>query len=372
LLALKNSGVAVTALTRPGYPWDRSDRYALPLENSTTFEGVTYLHRKTPTMNLPLDLFIEEAACAIADVARKRKAAAIHAASNYTNALPALIAARRLGIPFSYEMRGLWNLTRASKVPDYEHSENFQLQMDLEALVAKHSDKVFVISRALGAIMEKMGVEQHRIQVLPNCVNPSTIEKARQSAGNKLKSFTVGYAGSLVPYEGLDLLVEAMAVLRDRGVSVCARIIGEGPCREDLASLSVKRRVSSQIEFLGRIHPDVARARLMESHVVVLPRRADEVCNLIPPIKLVEAQAMNLRIVASDVTAMKIELESDSRARLFPAGSVAGLAESLEAEFRYFNEPNRPESGRTDAAPIRTWADYVPEILSVFAIPRAE
>ncbi len=42
LIALKSSGVGVTTLTRPGYPWDRSDRYALPLENSTTFEGITY------------------------------------------------------------------------------------------------------------------------------------------------------------------------------------------------------------------------------------------------------------------------------------------------------------------------------------------
>ncbi len=99
-------------------------------------------------------------------------------------------------------------------------------------------------------------------------------------------------------------------------------IIGEGPCREDLVSLAAKRGVSSQIEFLGRIHPDAARARLLESHVVVLPRRPDEVCNLIPPIKLAEAQAMNLRIIASDVNAMKIELEGNSRARLFPQAAL--------------------------------------------------
>ncbi len=148
-------------------------------------------------MNLPLDLFIQEAACAIADVARKRKAAAIHAASNYTNALPALIAARKLGIPFSYEMRGLWNLTRASKVPDYERSREFPAaDGSPRPLSPGIPTKSPVISGALGSIMEKMGVEQHRIHVLPNYVNPSTIEKARQSAGHKLKAFTVEYAGS--------------------------------------------------------------------------------------------------------------------------------------------------------------------------------
>lgn len=371
LVALKNSGTEITALTRPGYPWDRADRSGLPLERSTTFEGVTYLHIKSPTADLPTSLYIEGAARAVEDVARKRKVSAIHAASNYANALPALFAARNLGIPFSYEMRGLWNLTRAAKIPDYEQSEHYQLQMELEALVARNADKLYVISKALGKVMEEAGVQRNRIHVLPNCVNLQTIEKARQSAGPKLKSYAVGYAGSLVGYEGLDLLIEALAQLKDRGFSIHARIIGDGPCRNDLVALASKKRLSGQIEFLGRLHPDQARARLMETHAVVLPRRPDKVCDLIPPIKLAEALAMNLPVIASDVTAMRIELEGCQDARLFKAGSVTGLAECLEAEFRNFSNSNHFSTSRDDAPAIRTWSDYVPEILSVLSTQRS-
>lgn len=368
LVALKNSGAEVTALTRPGYPWDRADRAGVPLDKNTTFEGVNYLHLKTPSADLPTALYIEGAARAIEEVARKRKVAAIHAASNYANALPALIAARNLGIPFSYEMRGLWNLTRAARVPDYEQSEHYQLQMDLEALVGRNADKLYVISKALGKVMEEAGVERGRIHVLPNCVNLQTIEKARQLAGAKLTSYTVGYAGSLVGYEGLDLLIEAIALLKDRGILVSARIAGDGPCRENLTALASKKRLSSQIDFLGRLHPDQARARLMETHAVVLPRRPDKVCDLIPPIKLAEALAMNLPVIAADVTAMRIELEGCKEASLFEAGSVVGLADCLEAEFRKFSNSNSSATAHGDSPSIRTWSDYVPEILSVLVI----
>lgn len=66
-----------------------------------------------------------QASRVIADTARIENVSQIHAASNHFNALPALLAARMLGIPFHYEMRGLWELTRASRQPWYENSARF-------------------------------------------------------------------------------------------------------------------------------------------------------------------------------------------------------------------------------------------------------
>lgn len=370
LVALKNAGASVTALTRPGYPWDRRDRQGDVSDGQgnrhwerTIFDGLEYFHRRSPSLDLPLDIYIRESARIIANCAEKRRIAAIHAASNYINALPALVAARSLGIPFAYEMRGLWNLSRASKISGYEQSERFRMEMDLEALVAMQADRVHVISAALGKIVQDWGVPSHRIHLLPNCVNPATIERARKAAGPKSKIFTIGYAGSLLPYEGLDILVKAITELKARGVKIHARIIGDGPSLQELRDLAGKNRVASQIDFLGKLPPDIARARLAETHTVVLPRRPDRVCDLIPPIKLAEARSLGLRIIASDVEAMRAELAGDARARVFPAGSVAHLADCIEADFRSFHEHGAAlaDSHLTG----HTWNDFVPEILAV-------
>ncbi len=288
-LALQKTG-KVTVVTRPGYPWDRPDRQGLPEGTSTTVEGLEYLHIRTPSLTVPLNAYFREAAAGIAKVAANKKVATIHAASNHVNALPALLAARQLGLPFAYEMRGLWDMTRAAKVEGYEESDRYRLGMRFEALVAQEADRVFVISEALGEYIRKeWGVDPAKIELLPNCVNPETIERAKRMAGPKPDVFTVGYAGSLVEYEGLDLLIDALAELKQSGTIIHARIIGDGPERKKLEDQAEKAGLNEQVHFLGRLTPDEARARLAETHAAVLPRRCESVCQLVPPIKIHEA-----------------------------------------------------------------------------------
>jgi len=50
--------------------------------------------------NRPVLQYALQAAPVVADMAKRHRVARIHAASNHVNALPALLAARRLGIPF--------------------------------------------------------------------------------------------------------------------------------------------------------------------------------------------------------------------------------------------------------------------------------
>lgn len=350
LLALKESGANVTALTRPGYPWDRTDRLGDPPPTTTTFEGIEYMHRRSPSMNLPLDLYIEEATRAIAKVAKERRVAVIHAASNHVNALPALIAARMLGIPFAYEMRGLWDLSKASKVPGYDNSERFQLGMDLEAHVAKNADRLYVISNALGRFVKHWGVEKQRIHLLPNCVNPETIDRALHMAGEKLATFTVGYAGSLVPYEGLDLLIKAISRLKKDGLTIDARIIGDGPMRPELEAQAKTLGVAAQFSFTGKLSPDESRARLAETHVAVLPRRPDRVCEIIPPIKLVEAMSLGLPVIVSDLPALREE--SGPEAMVFPPENDMALADRIKAVM----DEKYPHNGQLNK---RLWKDHV-------------
>jgi glycosyltransferase involved in cell wall biosynthesis len=359
-LALQKAGNA-TLVTRPGYPWDRPKRDALPEGNSTLYEGVEYLHLRTPSLFLPLDTYFREAGKALAKVAKKQKVAAIHAASNHVNALPALLAARQLGLPFAYEMRGLWDMSRAAKVAEYENSERYRLGMQLEALVAKEADRVFVISKALGEyITKEWGIDPAKIELLPNCVNPETMERAKKMVGPKPDIFTVGYAGSLLEYEGLDLLIDALAELKKGGTIVHARIIGDGPERKKLEQRSKEAGLNGNIQFLGGLTPDEARARLAETHAAVLPRRSSAVCRLVPPLKLVEAQALNLPVIAPDLEVFASEIHS---ATLFCHDSALSLAERIFSQLKSAdamsagigNAPSRAAAWSSTAPSLREW-----------------
>ena len=97
---LKAAGADVTVMGRSGYPWDISTSRAKPRKRRhvETRNGVDWVHVPEGNINhLAPDVYVNVAADAVVRQARLLRPSVIHAASNYLNALPALVAARRLG-----------------------------------------------------------------------------------------------------------------------------------------------------------------------------------------------------------------------------------------------------------------------------------
>ena len=366
--ALSQSGIRLTVMTRPGYPWDRNDRNGTPAEQLTQVDNVEYHHVRHPSQTLPLDIYLEEAAISIAIVAKANRVAAIHAASNHVNALPALLAARQLGIPFHYEMRGLWELTRASKVPDYEESERFKLGVDLEAFVAKNADHVYVISPQLGDyIQSHWNVDSLRISILPNCINSEDFNGVATTAP---KNFTLGYAGSLVSYEGLDLLIDAVKELARRGVRVDVKIIGDGESRDVLEQQVKDLGLVEQIKFLGKYSPSEARQALSGVNAICIPRKPHKVCEIIPPIKLTEAMALGKPTIVPDLPVMRSEVKEGVTGYFFKAGDVNDLADVIET-CRSGSDVAREigTAARAEVLANRTWLKFAENIAAKHGVP---
>lgn len=360
--ALRDSGVDVHVLTRPGYPWDRTDRITQAGGPETIVEGITYAHAQHPANNRHVLQFAVQASKVIAEAAKKHRVAAIHAASNHTNALPALLAARKLGIPFHYEMRGLWELTRASRMAWFENTARYKLGLELEGLVAKHADRLFVISNELGRyVRENWGVSPDRMALLPNCVDseailPTDIAKAEPGV--------IGYAGSIMPYEGLDTLIEAVALLAERGVDVRVKIVGDGEAKSGLEELTVRLGQTGRVEFFGRVEPARALEIVEGCSLVCLPRKPFQVCKIVPPIKLVEALAMAKPVIVPDLPVFRDELGPDPAGWFFRAGDAADLAGVIE---RALQDPDRlREMGakaREYVLAHRTWNRFVGHVI---------
>jgi glycosyltransferase involved in cell wall biosynthesis len=274
-------------------------------------------------------LYAQQAAPVVAKIAVQRRVAVIQAASNHVNALPALLAARSLGIPFQYEMRGLWELTRVSRTPDYEDSQAYRQGLGLESLVARHSDRLLVISEQLGAyVHENWGIPVERLALLPNCIDPARIAP---SDNQRAESTTIGYAGSLMSYEGLDTLIKAISLLAERGVDVRAHIVGDGESKGALEKQVQRLGLSDHIRFWGRVTPESARDIVGRCALVCIPRKPFQVCELIPPIKLVEALAMAKPVIVPDLPVFRDELGADPAGyRFFTGGDVQRTCKGIQ------------------------------------------
>ncbi len=360
--ALGKAGVDVRVISRPGYPWDRSDRVQHTDSPTTLVDNVKYEHVRSPSKHRPLLMFTLQAARAIERVARREKVTVIHAASNHENGLPALLAAKRLGIPFQYEMRGLWELTRVSRTPGYENSAGFLRGLELEGFVASKADRVFTISEQLKKFaQQRWNIPADRFNLLPNCVDP---DRFIPSEPQGIIPDTIGYAGSLISYEGLDTLIDAVDVLLRQGVKVRVNILGDGEARSQLEERVCRLGLSDSISFLGRVSPESARDILGSCALVCIPRKPFKVCEIVPPIKLVEALAMSKPVIVPDLPVFRDEIGKSLAGWFFKAGDATDLAQVIKSALA---DPialsAHAARAREHSITRRCWRDFVINML---------
>ncbi|WP_033375951.1 glycosyltransferase family 4 protein [Leeia oryzae] len=362
--ALRAAGATVHVLTRPGYPWDRKDRLRDASGCCTERDDVSYQHAAAPLNNRPVLQYALQASKVIAEFALKHRVAVIHAASNHVNALPALLAARRLGLPFQYEMRGLWELSRISRTPAYEGSQAYLQGLQLEGLVACHADRLFVISEQLGKFaQENWGVDPARMALLPNCVDP---QRFRPSDTDKVVPYTLAYAGSLLGYEGLDTLIDAVALVLRAGCPVSLEIMGDGEVRGQLEAQVQRLGLTQQVRFLGKLPPEASRKRLEQCAVVCIPRKPFKVCQIVTPIKLVEALAIGKPVIVPDLPVFRDEMGHHPAGWFFRAGDAEDLARVILSAF---SDPaalrDLGNLARDNALKRRCWHEFVASLLPV-------
>lgn len=374
--ALKNAGADILVVARPGYPWDV--RTSVEADTSKRFtkeiHGVRTVYNPGPSWAADsLELFIQEAADIFVREAMINRPDIIVAASNHVTALPALVAARRLGVPFAYEVRGLWEVTEASTRPGWLGSDRYELSVALETLVATSADRVFAITDQVAKELVERGVDHANITILPNAADIYEFAPlpSDQKLAGELRTddeFLVGYAGSIVQYEGLDILIEAIGKLRAKGVPAKAVIVGDGAALEDLKLRAKKIGCLEHVVFTGRVPSNEVPTYLGVFDAVVCPRVSNTVTEMVSPLKPLEAMAAGKTVIGSDVTPIVTLLGTDeSRGLLFRAGDVDGLAMQIE---RLVSDRNLGEDigrgARDWIVQHRSWPAVAHEMSNVF------
>lgn len=142
-------------------------------------------------------------------------------------------------------------------------------------------------------------------------------------------AFTIGYAGHLYPWKGVDLIIEAVTALQDTR----ALIIGGHPQEPDLQRVkdfAAQLDCASRVTFTGLLPPTEVAGRLREADVLVLPNPASAVSHAFTsPLKLFEYMAAARPIVASDLPSVREVLVHERNALLVPPGNPQALTAAI-------------------------------------------
>lgn len=342
-LALQGAEVIVAPL--PGKPWDKGPQsgFRVPKDRRRylrKINGVTYSHNPgIRAWEGDFDIFLQASTDAYVREAMIEKPEYILAASNYLSALPALTAARRLGIPFVYEMRGFWEISAASVNPGWEKTDQYKLDRKFEFLVADQADRVIVITDEMRQNLIERGIAAEKIYVAPNCVDVERFAPlGKDLALLKKLGFSspelpvVGFAGSVTSYEGLDYVVQALAEIQKQSIDFNFLIIGDGKFLPEVKKLVAKLDLDDRTRYVSGIPSKEMPVYLSSIDIFPIARKSLPVTELVSPIKPLEAMSVGGAVLLSDVSPHSVYYDHDGeRARRFTKDNVQSLTKQLKA-----------------------------------------
>ncbi|MCT1656926.1 glycosyltransferase family 4 protein [Brevibacterium luteolum] len=364
LKAVQSHGLQVLAGTRTGYPVSVG---GFSWRDRETVDGVTYLRDIPWDQGRTATRRVEKQAAFAAAVAVASRAEVLHTTTHFVNGLATAAAAKKLGLPWVYEVRGALEETWAASATSpterllARSSERFEFFRARETEVARRADRVVTLGATMARELVKRGVPEERILVAPNAVSEDLLKHdihrptdvVRREKGLPENGVWVGTAASIVGYEGLDVLIDAVAEARREGADLRLLIVGDGV---ELPML--KQRAASlgeAVVFTGRLPQRMAHELITALDIFAVPRRNDPVCSLVTPLKPVEAAGLGRPVVLSDLPALTEALPSRARSAI-TAGSVPRWAEeltrlALDADARL----EMGQAGRTFVKEHRTW-----------------
>jgi glycogen(starch) synthase len=136
---------------------------------------------------------------------------------------------------------------------------------------------------------------------------------------------TLVFVGRLVSDKGLDVLIDALAVLRESGVKTHLTVVGEGPERARLEKQIAELELQSWVEFVGR-QSGLQLAQTLNRHkILVVPSRWREPFGVVA----LEAIACGCVVVGSEQGGLPEAINSCGMT--FPNGDARALADILAA-----------------------------------------
>jgi PEP-CTERM/exosortase A-associated glycosyltransferase len=287
----------------------------------------------------------------------------LHPHSPVLNAIPALRAGRRHGVPVVYEMRASWEDAAVDHGTTREGSLRYRIGRALETWALRRAAAVTTICEGLrGDILSRGGVPASKVTVIPNAVNVESFAYG-QSADAELRrrlglegATVLGFAGSFYGYEGLDLLLEAFALLAPRFPDLKVLLVGGGPQAAALRDQAVALGLADRIVFSGRVpHAEVQRY-YSQIDLLCYPRKPMRLTELVTPLKPLEAMAQGKLLVASDVGGHRELIRDGETGILFPANDSQALAVAVARLLtdRHCWQAIR-EAGRAFVERERTW-----------------
>jgi glycosyltransferase involved in cell wall biosynthesis len=255
-----------------------------------------------------------QAAC-LAKQLQARRIRHVHAHFAHSATDVTLLASILSGVPFSF----------TGHARDIYTAKPTDLREKVEAasfsVTCTAANQHFLANIAGESLSDKIRLGYHGVDTIKFAY------RAREPDGLPL----VLSVGRLVEKKGFPDLIEALAVLKERGVAFNALIVGEGPERQDLEAQVRRLGLDNRVELPGAVSQEALVEIYKEATVFALPCRIlDDGDRDGLPNVLLEAMATGLPVVSTPVSGIPEVIRNGENGLLVGERDVTALAAALE------------------------------------------
>lgn len=218
-----------------------------------------------------------------------------------------------LKLPIIFEIHEMFYLTATNKTKAEKLKE-------LERSVYSNVDALICTTDALKSAALELITKPVPTTVIRHMVKKSWLNQGGEKSGSHLL-----YIGSFYKYKGVDTLIEAMVDLPNEKLL----IVGGGERLDELIAKTKTLGITDRVEFAGEAPHSRIPEFLSRAKISILPNILEGMSHFTSPLKMYEAMAFGLPLVASNIPALTEVLVDDHNAVLFEPGSSQSLADAI-------------------------------------------
>ena len=206
----------------------------------------------------------------------------------------------------------------------YNRRRSFKIFKILDTFIYSRYYRIICASKQVqSALLEWLPNLQRKSVVISNAIPVSDLPN-----WSPVKKYDVLFVGRLAKAKGVDILIKAINILKEKyQIEIKTAIVGKGYLEEELKGLVKELGTSKEIEFLG-VRKDIEK--LMKStKILVLPSRWEGL-----PLTMLEAMSSGAGIIATEVGGIPEVIEHGKEGILIspedPTALAGAIAELLK------------------------------------------
>jgi len=255
-------------------------------------------------------------------IARKKKVDLVHGHWSIPQGLTGLFVRKLFGVPFVISLHG-------SDV----HGLDFPLLRALNKKVILDSDACTANSRATAARAQRISGRSD-IRIIPMGVDIDFFAKSIGRGSNRnhkgRKDKIILYAGRLIDVKGIEYLVKAFPAVLEKQANAKLLVVGSGPCKGDLVSLSERLHLHDKVVFQDAVSQEELVRHYSVADVFVLPSvTTDEGETEGLGVVLLEAMACGVPVIGSAVGGITDIIKDQETGLLVRQKDPGDLAEKI-------------------------------------------